>query len=516
MTTLTTYKPPADVVAPQRPATSFAYRPISLGDEGDRQYLATVTSISRYSARDNWYNYDNIGEVHYGITRSAKIAGYAKFFPERINARGQVIDQKDAGVLADIVDSIYGKFGGVRGLVERYYTLMKVPAEGFLIRVVEAGQPDGYWVLSPDEIDGATLPGGRVDTTKPLRWITASVTASDGERNQFMREIRPQDFLGRVWNPSKRWVDMVDSPMSALAGECRQLITLTDSVMGRLRSRFALAGVLLVPSEINDANIAGPRPGDEHMDKVLNYLITVMTRNVTQHDQALAHIPALLKGPAAALEAFRHVLLESSVEETDLQLRAELINRILDGLDVQKSQTTGNQDSNHWNSWSNAEDERRVAIQPDLEAFAHALTRAVLVPELVKRGWTANAIRGWRLGVDLSEASVKTNQAEDFRLAHDRGWISEQAGRRSVGAVETDKMSPEEYVRWVGVKTQDGYLATYGMEKQGIKIDLDKLKTAKPPGPPGSPAAGKAGPGVGSPGSPSSNDSDTPRSRRPA
>lgn len=512
---LTAYKPPAlELVTPERPATSFAYRPISLGDEGDRQYLATITSISRYSARDNWANYERIGEVHYGVTRSAKIAGYAKFFPERINAVGQVVDIQERGVLAELINTIYGKFGGTRGLIERYYTLMKVPAEGFLIRVVENGQADGYWVISPDEIDGATLPGGKIDTTKPLRWITASVTGSDGEKNQFMREIAPEDFLGRVWNPSKRWVDMVDSPMTALAGECQQLITLTDSVMGRLRSRFALAGVLLVPSEINDANIAGPRPGEEHQDKVLNYLITVMTRNVMNHDQAVAHIPALLKGPAAALEAFRHVVLESAIEETDLMLRGELINRILDGLDVQKSQTTGNTDSNHWNSWSNAEDERRVAIAPDLEAFAHALTRAILVPELVKKGWTPGMIRGWRIGVDLSDASVKTNQAEDFRLAHDRGWINEAAGRRSVGANETDKMTPDEYVRWVGVKTQDGYLATFNLP--GVKIDLDKLKSAKPPGPPGGAAAGKAGPGVGSPGSPSSNDSDTPRSRRPA
>lgn len=513
------YEPPQLVQEHSGPTASFAYRDINVSTEGDRGYLDTVTTISRYTARNHWRWYDEIGEVHYGISRTAKVAGYARLLPQRVNMVGVVTDTKDEGTVAEIVAGIYGKFGGLRGLIERYFTLMKITGEGYLIRVVEGGVADGYWILSPDEIQGTTLPGGKIDTTKPIKWITAITTGRGEEASQFVREIQPEDFLGRIWNPSKRWVDMVDSPMSALSGQCEMLKTLTDGIMGRLRSRFALAGILLIPSEINDANIAGARPGEEHSDKVLSYLITLMTRNVMNHEDATAFIPALLKGPAVALEAVRHVILDTLLAETDIKLRGELIDRILDGLDVQKSQVKGGEGQNHWGSWSSAEDERRIAVQPDLEALMNALTRAILHKELQKRDWVAGKIAPWRVGFDLSEAAVKTNQAEDFRLGWDRGWLSAEAGRRTIGAKDSDKMGDEEYVRWVGRQLSDPYLATYGIDgKNGIKIDFDKVAVTQPkPGPDGEAgkSSGKVGPGTGSPGSPSGGDSDKGRSKRP-
>jgi hypothetical protein len=517
LSTLKTYEPPARTLEPQAHGTQFAYKPINLGDEGDRNYLDITTRISRFSARDAWKHYESIGEVHYGVDRTGVVAGYGRLFAQRINARGQATDDRDAGVLADIVAGIYGKFGGVRGLLERADTLMRVPAEGYLIRVVENGIQDGYWMLSPDEIQGANLVEGKPQPGEPVRWITASVTGTGGETNQFVREVRPEDFLGRVWMPSKRYVDMVNSPMTALAGQCEELMTLTAGIMGRLRQRFAIAGILLIPSEINDANIAGAKPGEEHSDKVLSYLITLMTRNVMNHDQAAAYIPALLKGPAAALEAFRHVILDTMISDQDIRQRAELIDRILIGLDVQKSQTVGNEDSNHWNAWSNAEDERRIAVAPKLESLCNALTRAILHPELQKRGWEPARILPWRVWFDLSDASVKVNQAEDFRLGWERGWLGDEAGRRAIGAKETDKMTPEEKVRWIGWVTKDPYLSLYGIDgKDGIAIDYDKVGASKkPPGPDAGPEGGKVGPGVGDPGSPGSRDSDTPKSKEP-
>lgn len=517
MTKLKTYVAPSPSAQVTAPTSQFAYRPININDASSRNYLDTALRISRFSARTSWDHYESIGEVHYGIDRTATVAGYARLFPQKINARGEAIDDKDSGVLAEIVQGIYSPFGGTRALLERADTLMRVPGEGYLIRVREEDQVDGYWILSPDEIQTANLLDGKPKPGDPIKWMTATTTGSNGMDNAFIREVEPRDFLGRIWNPSKRYVDMVNSPMAALAGECEELIALTDSIMGRLRSRFALAGLLLVPSQMNDINVAGPTPQQEHSNKILSFLIAMMTRNVMNHDQAYAHIPGILMGPAEVLEQVRHLVLDTAVDERDIKLRAELIGRILTGLDVQKAQTQSNEDSNHWNAWTNSEDERRIAVQPKLEALCWTFTRAILHKELQAREWTAGKITPWRVWFDLSEASTQINQAENFRLAWDRGWISPAAGRRAVGANETDAPTPQDKIQWAGFITKDPYLLTFGLDgKDGIAIDWDKVGAAKkPPGPDAGGQGGKVGPGSKPAGSPSSRDSDAPKAKEP-
>lgn len=512
MSGLTSFHPRPRALTPTRSDVHLAYKAIDVSQEGDRHYLETTTSIGRHSSRQSWKHYDTIPEAHYAISRTAKLAGFGILIPERTNALGQVTNTKDAGVVADIVSGIYGTFGGLQGLLERFETLMKVTAEAYLIRVPD----DGYWLLSPDEIDAQSFTStGKVDLTKPIRWITASVTSHSGERNQFVREIQPEDFLGRIWNPSKRFSDMVDSPLAALDTICEELIDLTDTIHARIKMRFALNGLLLIPSEANDANIAGPIPGQEHSDKVISYLIAAMSRNIQNHKDPLAAIPPIIKAPAVTLETFRHMIFETAIDERDMEIRAELIGRILSGLDVNKQQSTDNEGSTHWNAWASAQDEIRVSVKPDLRALCAALTKAVLRTELLKRGWSAGQINPWRIGIDLSEAITQINQAEDFRQAFDRIAVNEAAIRRSVGAKESDAPVGAEKIRIIGLKLQDPYLAVFGLD-EAVEIDWDKVKTTKPTGPaagPGQP--GRAGPGVGSPGSPGSADRDTPKSKTP-
>lgn len=517
MPELKTYTPPSRSLLTTAPTTQFAYRPININNRADRDYLDTSIRISRFSARDAWKHYDEIGEVHYGIDRTAAVAGYARLFPQKVSTAGIPIDDKEEGVLAEIVSGIYSPFGGTRALLERADTLMRVPGEGYLIRVREGEEVDGYWILSPDEIQSANLLDGKPEPGAPIKWITATTTGTTGQDENFVREVKAEDFLGRIWNPSKRYVDMVNSPMAALKGECEELIALTDSIMGRLRNRFALAGLLLIPSQMNDVNIAGPIPQQEHANKILSFLIAMMTRNVRNHDRADAHIPGILMGPAEVLDQVRHLVFDNAIDETDIQLRAELIGRILTGLDIQKGQTQSNEDSNHWNAWSNSEDERRIAVQPKLEALCWTFTRAILHKELKEKNWTAGKITPWRVWFDLSEASTQINQSENFRLGWDRGWVSEDAGRRSIGAVKTDEMSPEERIRWAGFITKDPYLLTFGLDKQGgIAIDWTKVGASqKQPGPTAGGEGGKVGPGSKPAGSPSSRDSDKPKAKEP-
>lgn len=495
----------------------LAHRSIDLRETMDRAYLESLISITG-DAPDAWLNYRRIGEVRYAISRSARIAGYARLRAVKVDAAGNITREKASGVEADIVESIYGRFGGTRGLIERYYTLMKVPAQAFLIRVVEKEIEDGYWFLSASE-----LPSEADYETRALKgegriWRTRRAPGVGGSWDAFERPIAPQDFLGRIWAPDHEFVEDTNSPMQSLKGMCQQLHDLTESISGRLRQRFAMAGILLIPNEMNDAAIQGDKPSDRkyHNDKVLNYLIHVMTTNVVNHAQGIAQIPILLKGPSQVLDKVQHVVMEATIAETDLKLRAELIDRILTALDQQKQAVTGGEGTNHWGMWAVSDEERRITVQPDLDAMCHALTRLVLWPQLKAKGRQPGSIRPWRVWYDLSAASVRANMSEDARQMWDRGIVSDEYLRAVGGATENDKPSDEEYVRRVGYVMKNPILACHGLE--GVDAVLEEAAMwGNVSGPAAdSPAdPGEVGPGAGDPGSPSSRDSDTPKTKEP-
>lgn len=507
------YEPSQSIAPSHVEASVLAAKGLTLVDDVDQKYVHHLLGASQLVANNAWKWYDAIGEVRYGVSRSARIAGYATLQGARVSVAGTVLSKADQGVLAEEVAKIYSPYGGTRHLMERFYTLLKLPAEMWLIRCKNKGQADGYMVLSSNEIDGESINSGVPG--KPIIWKSVA-HHPDGRETAFVHEIQREDFLGRIWNPSARWVDLVDSPMTGLATECEVLHLLTETMKARLLSRFAMAGILLIPLEMSDAAIAGPDPNSStKMSKVMNYLITAMTRNMSNHDSAIAAMPIALQGPAAVLDKVKHLVLDTAFAEQDLKLRTELIGRILTGLDVQKQATEGVGDTNHWAAWAVSDEERRIAVQPDIDAFSWTLTRLVLWPALRSRNWPEGKVQAVRIVADLSEAAVKSNLAEDFRLLRQEGAINLAALRRVTGAKESDAMSNDEYIRWLGVKMQDPYMAVYGLD--GIDVDWDKVGVLKrPSGPAAGPEDSNVGPGTGDPGSPGDNDSDTPRSERPA
>jgi hypothetical protein len=191
------------------------------------------------------------------------------------------------------------------------------------------------------------------------------------------------------------------------------------------------------------------------------------------------------------------------VQETDLKLRSDLINQILDGLDQQRTQV---QDSStdRFSAWTRSDSERRITVQPIMEEMCHAVTRMILWRELSQRGWEPARIRPWRVWYDLSAAAVKANLADEARQAYDRGTVSAAYLRKATGATELDKMDPEEYVRWVGVKTQNPILMTYGIE--GIDVDWEEAGAWGNVSGPAPDNAGESdpqsNPGQGDPGAP--------------
>lgn len=482
----------------------------------DREYLkAMVTGVAADKA---WNNLRKSGEVRWALSRSARIAGYATLYGERLRLDGNPMTKADAGVVAEIVSGITSRFGGTRGLIERFYMLRKVPAEMYLAAVRDrpTDLADGYWFMSPSEVgdeDSTAISNPRDGS---IRWVTTKgVTSAVNKETVLVRRVQASDFYGRIWAPSHQFLNDVDTPMAAITGMVDMLERSTNSIMERLNSRLIHAGVLLVPSEINDAAIQGGVPGDGvnygTNDKVLRYLIHSMTRNAAAAStgSAVARMPILLKGAGAFLEQLRHIDFGTAVDEIDLKLRVNLLDRIMDSLDQQQSQVQGEQ-SDRFTAWSRSDEERRITVQPDLESMCHALTRMILWRELRARGWNDARIRPWRIWYDLSASAVKSNIADEARKGHEAGVVNGAFYRKAIGASDYDEMDPEEFIRWVGIKIQNPILATHKIEGAD-QVDWDKANEwGKTPGPAPDSTTGdpEANPGVGNPGSPGDDSVD--------
>jgi hypothetical protein len=94
MPKLKTWTRPQDRERGQRELTAAAAS-VNLREPKDRDYLGAVMSDSRAIARQCWRHYNRLGEVHYAVERSARVAGYADFIIQRKNDEGVWEQVKD-------------------------------------------------------------------------------------------------------------------------------------------------------------------------------------------------------------------------------------------------------------------------------------------------------------------------------------------------------------------------------------------------------------------------------------
>jgi hypothetical protein len=480
---------------------------LNLDSAEGKAYFDATTAQSRRTAREAWKWFDKIGTVHKAVSRSARIAGYAKLRCVMVNEDGTDGDEVTDGLAADIVENIYSPYGGVRGLIDRFYSLMKIPGDSFLIRLRDGTSPDGYHFLSSDEIDNSATDLVHSQPGRPIRWNTMPMTSQNSSLIQ--RETAQEDALGRVWLPGRRYVDLPDSPLAALKTECEVLHNLTQSLKGRIRSRFALAGLLFIPSEIQDVIVSGRQQGS--MD-VLKYLTTAMRANVQNYETAEVMLPILLRGPGQAGEQIKWITIDRELLKADLELRSNLIDEILFGLDIQTGATKGTENANHWGAWAMSDEEVRIAVQPDLDILAWALTTLILHPQLEDAEMPFERIMRHRVAWDVSQSAVRTNRQDDTRKAYELGGTTLEAIRQAAGLTDGKAIPTErdEITYYAHLTKNPRFMDTSWQKWSDVDWDeAIKFATGKEPGPlPDSTGDAAAGPGVGDPGSPSGGDRD--------
>lgn len=490
--------------------------------------------IDPFSDAEAWRWYDAIGEVHFGISAGAREASRATLKVVRWQDPDTPVDFDDetGGVpIQAFLDAVQSPNGGQCQIINAYYANRKVAGDGYLFGYPDPDDPEYLWFdfLSPDELD-VDQPNAKI------RRKRAPVM-----NNQQIEEDTysfPDVILSRIWTPHPRFTAVADSGLKALHTVCEELDILTRSLKAKITSRLATAGFLLIPSSIANSQPIPPPSAEQAKfseNPFINWVVNQMTQAILDPSSAAAAVPFVLTVPDNAVDLVKWVREEAQTFETDIKQRAELISRILHGLDLRPEQIKGFGESNHWSAWSSQDVHVKVDVAPDIEALCWALTKdylwhqiraAVNAKELDSRiNWTEEEIRRWTVWYDLDNLTVRPNKADSYLNLADRAVISRSALREATGATDKDEPDEEEYVRMLGVKglsPADIYAATQGMNIQE-KIDWDKLMelnqkaAAAPPGPTpdgSKPNEAPSGPGKSAPG-PKPSDSSKPKTQQP-
>lgn len=496
--------------------SGMAAKPIRADRAKDRDEFEVIVNRTRAELKKAWNWYEQLGEVHFAVSRSARVAGYAKYKLVRDDGK----EPNKAGVAA--TRRLYSRFGGTRALYARYYTCMKIPGDCYLVEMRdENDDPDGYHFATASELDFPTKRGKIKLITYPE--ITYGAVSTIGNPNsdtggRLEISLDPKQVLGRVWLPGMQYLEMPDTPMLALQGDCKALLLLKQAIRSRINSRLEMDGILALSNQLTlSKHPFGERPGLSEQQKTGNDLVDgiiwSMHINRLKAGRGEDTSPIVIAGPTAEIkDGIKHHVLDAQIFETDLAYHAQLVGNILMGLDIQKQTVEGTQQANHWGAWALTDEERRVAVQPDMETQAWVFLRLVVIPAMVADGATAEDISHHALQLDLSDASVRSNMQEDARQGHDRFLINDKGGRRLSGIPEDEAPTNVELIQMFGRKHGFPYLAFFDM-KELDKIDWEKVQIGKKKTGPSadSPAdEPESGPGKGDPGSPNDRDSDEP------
>lgn len=472
--------------------------------------LRLRSAKSRVDWTRAWNYYDDIGEVHFAMNEVGREMSRGCLVAQKRTDEGwETADMNDKAQL--LVDGVQSFAGGQGQFLRSYYINIKVTGEVWLVIYEKDGQT-WYDMCSPDEIDTVEGAGGGPDSSRIVRRMIPS-------RDIGITETSAAEVLGanvdliRFWNPHPRFSLMGDSPMVAMDIILDELQTLTRALRNKLMSRLAMSGYWFIPNSIQEVGTGVPDgdPTGLTADPLVNKIVKSLYEGMNDTNGPGGAAPFILRGPDDAGDKIRIEFPDRELFSAEIELRNELIERALAGLDIHKQTAQGTGDSNHWSSWSGQEMHINNQIAPEFETLCAGLNKDWFPEALSQIGEDPSQ---WRVWYELDNLTQRPNIANDAREVADRAAISDEGLREANGIKEEFAPDGPEKVRAIGRIIRNPYLATFGLPEQD-QFDWEKVTPTKGNGPPGGAGDSPAGPGVGDPGSPDNNQSDTPKGDRP-
>lgn len=428
---------------------------------------------------DAWQYRDSIGEIRYSV-------GYLRHACSRVRLVTAVAAPDNQpptplaeaegvppGVMAAADDAMARLTGGTFNYAELlapYAENLEIAGEAMLVGYVDAFGAEVWGIHSVDEVvkndRGYTL----IDTPGKKDGIFLDPETS---------------YVARLWHPHARYRALADSPMRALLGPCEELQLVARMIRATTRSRFAGAGILALPDDIDFKRTRKPGdddPEDEEADPFLTELTEAMMTAIKDEGDASAVVPIVIKANAESIGKIQHITFGAPVDEKLLNRQEHAIRRIATGLDVPPEIVTGMGDVNHWTAWQVDDSTIRNHVGPLVIRMVDALTSGYLRPILREYGvpeeWAARVV----IWFDTSPLTARPDRAKDGMDAWDRNVLSDRALVESLGFdPDTDMPDDLELAKRLVMKRgiMDGSI-TEAMLKTLVMRELDNIRVVPP------------------------------------
>lgn len=228
-----------------------------------------------------------------------------------------------------------------------------------------------------------------------------------------------------------------DAPTRALIGTLHELIDLSGHVQTAAKSRLAGAGLLLVPNQISTAAPGQPTGvNPPEGNPLMHALMRTSQASFRSPVDVSRHLPVILQGHQEALNAVRHLSLQTPFDERVDSLRVSAVRRIAIGLDIPPEVLTGMGDLNHWTAWAVESSGQRINIEPTLNFVCRELTVKFLQPAL--RAMGLPDADQYMVEFDAAGAQSEENKGDLALAAYELGIISAEATRAALGYDASD------------------------------------------------------------------------------
>lgn len=448
-----------------------------IGKSGQKSYHRIAETIGWQS--EAWRMYHIIGEFRYSCDFVGSMLSKAELFAtvKKAGKRKQV----KTGPAVEIMEGLFIDDDGRAEMLRQIGIHMSVAGE---LYVVSYANPDPF--------------GDNGDVWEIA--TPAQVNKVDGGKwriNNKVLDADPDDILViRVWRPDPEKPWQAISPAQAVLPILGEIYGLTQHVAAQIDSRLAGAGILLVPSEMT---FPAPPPieGAEQRqandaEDLMRVLADAMQASIQNREDASALVPIVIKAPAEAIAAIKHLTFWTQLDEHAIELRNEAIRRLALGMDIPPEVLQGLSESNHWSAWAADESTIKAHAEPLLKLVTSALAQGYLRPLLSDENVAVESLRTFSIGADTSEMRLRPNRSKEAMELYDRGELNGASLRRETGFDEEDAQSDEDrvlfYLRKIASGSTTPELVEAALKELGVTLEVPREAVPTPEGTEGRPA----------------------------
>lgn len=322
---------------------------------------------------------------------------------------------------------------------------------------------------------------------------TWSVRHSNGDYIEI-----PDDYpVVRFWDPDPEDRNEAWSPFRALLGTLKEIEWLTAHIFTQVRSRLMSAGVWFIPDNITyppppPSAVEGGAETLAQMNEAELFMASLAASGMQQLDADEVSFPTVVMADPAALDQIdqrKLIQFWSDIDDKAMLLRADAIRRFALGMDLPPEQILGMTgvavsgsagsagSSSHWSIWAIEEQTIVTHIEPALDALVGDLTTSFL----------RTIIPGTKkvIGYDTTNLRLRQDRSKESIELYDRGVLSGDIVLRETGFdPKTDKMSDEEFKRWLLVKIAGGSATPEQVQESlrllGVVLQADLSGSDKP------------------------------------